>query len=130
MALIYQVLPDAKVRFYDAVMGGTFTGLLFVLGQFIFGIFLRNADIGSAYGVAKSLIIVIVWVYYSAHIVLFGAEFTQVYARRFGDPIVPAEHAIHVPTYYDHRSQEEKDSENLLASIRQRCIDLWRRLKR
>lgn len=128
IALIYQVLPDAEVRFKDALAGGTLTALLFVLGQFVFGVFLRNADVGSAYGVAGSLVIIIVWVYYSAHILLFGAEFTQVYARRYGEPIVPAKHAIHVPTYYDHRSQEEKDAEKLLPSIRKRCVHLWRHL--
>lgn len=92
--LIYQILPDVRVRWRDAGVGATITAILFMLGQVLFGEFLSKTDLGSAYGVAGSFVIIIAWVYYSAHIFLFGAEFTQVYARRHGSPIVPAAHAV------------------------------------
>lgn len=98
-ALIYKVLPDAKVSFRDTAVGATVTAVLFVIGQFLFGIILGRTSLGSAYGVAGSLVVVITWIYYSAQILLIGAEFTQVYARRYGRPIVPNSHAVRVIAY-------------------------------
>ncbi|MBE9177219.1 YihY/virulence factor BrkB family protein [Oculatella sp. LEGE 06141] len=97
IALIYRVLPDVRVAWQAAGVGGAITALLFSIGQFLFGQFLGHISLGSAYGVAGSLVIVIVWIYYAAHLLLLGAEFTQVYAERRGTPIVPSEQAVRVP---------------------------------
>ena len=80
-ALIFRFLPDRRVAWHDAWVGAAATTLLFSLGKRLIGLYLANASIGSAYGAAGSLVVVLVWVYYSAQIFLFGAEFTHVYAR-------------------------------------------------
>ena len=93
-ALIYTLLPDAKVKWRDAFVGATITAILFMLGQFLFGLFLRQTEFGSAYGVAGSFLVIITWIYYAAHILFLGAEFTKVYAKRHGSPIEPEEYAV------------------------------------
>jgi membrane protein len=93
-ASIYAILPDAKVAWRDAFVGATLTTFLFMLGQLVFGQVLSQTEFGSAYGVAGSFIILITWIYYAAHILLIGAEFTKVYAGRHGTPIVPEEYAV------------------------------------
>jgi membrane protein len=93
-AMIYKVLPDAKIAWSDVWIGAAVTSLLFSVGKFLIGLYLGKSGVASAYGAAGSLVIILVWVYYSAQILLFGAEFTAVYATRFGSRIVPAEHAV------------------------------------
>jgi membrane protein len=88
-ALIYKVVPDAKIRWADVWPGALVTALLFTLGKSLLGIYLGKASVGSAYGAAGSLVVLVVWVYYSAQILFLGAEFTQVYARRRGSEIKP-----------------------------------------
>lgn len=92
-ALIFKVLPDAIVRWRDVWVGALVTALLFSLGRFLIGLYLGRASIGSAYGAAGSLVVLLLWVYYSAQILFLGAEFTQVYAKRFGEAIVPKPNA-------------------------------------
>ena len=92
-ALIFKVLPDAIVRWRDVWVGALVTALLFSLGRFLIGLYLCRATIGSAYGAAGSLVVLLFWVYYSAQILFLGAEFTQVYAKRFGKEIVPKPNA-------------------------------------
>ncbi len=92
-ALIYKYLPDAKIRWQDVWVGAIITALLFTLGKFLIGLYLGRGSLGSAYGAAGSLIIFLAWVFYSAQILLFGAEFTQVYARKYGRTIRPDKHA-------------------------------------
>jgi membrane protein len=87
--LIFKVLPDARIAWRDVWVGAALTAALFTIGKFAIGLYLGKSDVGSAYGAAGSLVIVLVWVYYSAQILLFGAEFTQVYANRLGERIVP-----------------------------------------
>jgi len=89
-ALIFKVLPDARVAWRDVWVGAALTALLFTIGKFAIGVYLGKSNVASAYGAAGSLVIVLVWVYYSAQILLYGAEFTQVYANRRGERIVPA----------------------------------------
>jgi len=89
-ALIFKVLPDARVAWRDVWVGAALTALLFTIGKFAIGLYLGKSNVASAYGAAGSLVIVLVWVYYSAQILLYGAEFTQVYANRRGERIVPA----------------------------------------
>jgi membrane protein len=93
-ALIYKVLPDVKIAWSDVWSGAIVTSLLFSIGRFLLGLYLGNSSFGSTYGAAGSVVIILVWVYYAAQILFFGAEFTQVYARRFGSRIVPAKNAI------------------------------------
>ena len=83
-AMIFRYLPDIRVEWRDVWFGATFTSLLFVLGKFALGLYLGKGAVGSAYGAAGSLVIILVWVYWSAQILFFGAEFTQVYARTHG----------------------------------------------
>ena len=92
-ALIYKYLPDAKIRWQDVWVGAIITALLFTLGKFLIGLYLGRGSLGSTYGAAGSLIIFLAWVFYSAQILLFGAEFTQVYARKYGRTIRPDRHA-------------------------------------
>ncbi|HYO76261.1 MAG TPA: YihY/virulence factor BrkB family protein [Thermoanaerobaculia bacterium] len=84
VACIVRFLPDLKVAWHDVWFGAIFTALLFVLGKWGLALYLGKAAVGSAYGAAGSLVILLVWVYWSAQILFLGAEFTQVYARTFG----------------------------------------------
>jgi membrane protein len=88
-ALIFKVLPDARIAWRDVWVGAALTAALFTIGKFAIAMYLGKSNVASAYGTAGSLIIVLVWVYYSAQILLYGAEFTQVYANRVGERLVP-----------------------------------------
>ena len=93
-AMIFKTLPDAQVAWRDVWVGAALTAMLFTVGKFAIGLYLGKSDVGSAYGAAGSLVILLVWVYYSAQILLFGAEFTQVYANAVGSRIVPSKDAV------------------------------------
>jgi membrane protein len=92
-ALIFKFLPDAKIAWSDVWVGAFLTAVLFSIGKVLIGLYLGKASIGSAYGAAGSLVVLLVWIYYSSLILFFGAELTQVYAKRFGSQIVPKEGA-------------------------------------
>lgn len=96
-ALMYKFLPDVKIRWNEVWVGAIITTILFIVGKFALGLYIGRGSFGSTYGAAGSLVVVLAWVYYSAQILFFGAEFTQVYARRFGSRIVPDKHAMFVP---------------------------------
>ena len=83
-ALIYRVLPDVKVPWGDVWHGAIVTSLLFTVGKWLLGLYLGNSGVASPYGAAGSFVVVLIWVYYSAQILLFGAEFTQVYSKHYG----------------------------------------------
>ncbi|MDQ2762582.1 MAG: YihY/virulence factor BrkB family protein [Pseudomonadota bacterium] len=83
-ALIYKFMPRARVRWHDVWIGAVVTSVLFSLGRFLIGLYIGKSGVASAFGAAGSLIVVFVWVYYSAQIFLLGAEFTWVYATKFG----------------------------------------------
>jgi membrane protein len=84
MAGIFRLLPDLKIEWRDVWFGAAVTSLLFVIGKFALGIYFAKSAVGSSFGAAGSLVLVLLWVYYSAQILLFGAEFTQVFARSHG----------------------------------------------
>jgi membrane protein len=86
-ALVFKYLPDAQIGWRDVWMGAIFTAVLFSLGKELIGLYLGNSAVGSAFGAAGSLALILLWVYYSAQILFFGAEFTQVYANKFGSRI-------------------------------------------
>jgi membrane protein len=83
-AAIYKVLPSVRLKWSDVFIGATFTSLLFTVGKQIIGIYLGKESFASTYGAAGSLVVVLVWVYYSAQLFFMGAEFTKVYTKRFG----------------------------------------------
>ncbi len=83
-AMIYKILPSVRIAWRDVIIGAVITALLFNIGKLAIGLYLGNSAIGSSYGAAGSVILVLVWVYYSAQIFLLGAEFTKVYAHRHG----------------------------------------------
>ena len=95
-SIIFKTLPDGKIAFSDCFIGASFTALLFMLGKFAIGFYLRSYDIASIYGAAGSIIIILVWVYYSAIILYFGAEFTKVFAHLHGKKIVPNNYSIKI----------------------------------
>lgn len=95
-AMIYKYLPDVRITWRDVAIGAFVTAVLFSVGKFLIGAYLGRMAFGSAYGGAGSFVVFLIWIYYSALICFFGAEFTQVYARRFGSKIRPQRHAIRV----------------------------------
>jgi len=92
-ALIFKVLPDAHIAWRDVWIGAALTSVLFTIGKFAIELYLGKSNVGSSYGAAGSLVLILVWVYYSVQILLYGAEFTQVYANLVGQKIQPTEEA-------------------------------------
>jgi membrane protein len=95
-ASIFKFLPDVKIQWRDVWIGALMTAILFAIGKWALGLYLGSGAAASAYGAASSLITLLLWIYYSSQILLFGAEFTQVYAARAGRALVPAEYAVRV----------------------------------
>jgi membrane protein len=98
-AMIFKFLPDAKIAWHDVWIGAFITAVLFTVGKVALGLYLAKSGVGSSYGAAGSLIVLLLWVYYSSQILFFGAEFTQVYANRFGSHVAPSENAVAVPKH-------------------------------
>jgi len=92
-ALMFKYLPDAKIDWSDVIIGAILTSLLFNIGKLLIGLYLGNSQIGTTYGATGSLVILLVWIYYSAQIFFLGAEFTHVYARQHGSRIEPKDFA-------------------------------------
>lgn len=88
-AMIFKFLPEIKIAWKDVWLGAAVTSALFTLGKFLIGLYLGRSEVGNTFGAAGSLAILLIWIYYSAQILFFGAEFTQVYANRYGSKIVP-----------------------------------------
>ncbi|HEY9827303.1 MAG TPA: YhjD/YihY/BrkB family envelope integrity protein [Stenomitos sp.] len=93
-ALIYKFLPDTRIAWNDVWVGALITSTLFSIGKWALGYYLGHSSFGSAFGAAGSLVFIVAWVFYSAQILFFGAEFTQVYATEYGSYIRPREGAI------------------------------------
>lgn len=118
-AIIFKVLPDARVRWKDSYVGASFTAVLFLIGKFLIGFYLGNSNIGVTYGAAASLVIILLWVYYTSIIMFFGAEFTKIYTMNFGGGIVPDKTAVFIikqeveevnPTKVEIEMLEEKQN--------------------
>jgi membrane protein len=92
-AMIYKFLPDVRLEWRDVWIGAALTAVLFIIGKSLIGLYLGHSSVGSTYGAAGSVIMILLWVYYSSLILFFGAEFTQIYASQFGSGVVPADHA-------------------------------------
>jgi len=97
-AMIFKFLPDVSIQWRDVWVGAVMTAILFGIGKWLLGFYLGSGAAGSAYGAASSLITLLLWVYYSSQILLFGAEFTQVYAQQAGRELEPSYYAIRVET--------------------------------
>jgi membrane protein len=106
-AMIFKFLPDVEIQWRDVWIGAVMTAIFFGLGKWLLGFYLGSGAAASAYGAASSLITLLLWVYYSSQILLFGAEFTQVYAAQAGRELKPSEYAIRVET-----SEIEVDQRN------------------
>ncbi len=94
--VIFKVLPDAKIAWKDVKVGAIFTACLFMIGRFLISLYINFSETGLAYGAASSLIVILVWIYYTAAILYFGAAFTRVYAEYVGARIEPADYAVYV----------------------------------
>lgn len=109
-AFIFKVLPDVRIAWRDVWIGAAVTAGLFELGKTLIGLYVANSMVISAYGTATSLVAFLVWVYYSSLILFFGAEFTQVYATRYGQGIEPDSHAVSIgPREADKEAEAEAD---------------------
>jgi membrane protein len=95
-AIIFRVLPDATIRWRDAFVGAAFTAFLFLIGKFLIGFYLKYSNIGVTYGAAASMVLLLLWVYYTSIILFFGAEFTKVYTLNFGSGIQPDKTAVFI----------------------------------
>jgi membrane protein len=95
-ALMFKFLPAAILKWKDVCVGAAVTSLLFSIGKLLIGLYLGNGAIGSTFGAASSLVIIMLWAYYSSQIVLFGAEFTRLYAMRYGSNILPDENGLRI----------------------------------
>ncbi|MXV16668.1 YihY/virulence factor BrkB family protein [Hufsiella ginkgonis] len=106
--IIFKVLPDVKIRWKHVRAGAFFTACLFMIGRFVISLYIEKTASGSTYGAAGSLIVVLLWIYYTAAILYFGAEFTQAYTEYAGARIEPADYAVHV---------EQKETEKDVAEL-------------
>lgn len=111
-AAIFKILPDAEITWKDVATGSVVTAVMFLLGQFALSLYLGNAEVAGPYGAAGSLVLVLVWVYYSSLILLIGAEFTQVWARRYGRRIEPSAGAVRAVRQTQHERDGDTHKQN------------------
>lgn len=128
-AIIFKVLPDALIRWKDVAVGSFFTALLFMAGKFGITYYIGSSDIGSTYGTAGSLVILLLWVYYSSIILYFGAEFTKAYAMKYGEKIEPNDYAVMVQTVQveskkRNLQENEEDTEKTEAVLQKAKDDI------
>ena len=110
-ASIYKFLPDARINWKDVWIGGLLTAILFVIAKIALGLYFGKSDPGSTYGAAGSVILIMLWVSYAGMILLFGAEFTQVYANRYGKKVIPTDTAVSTHGKNDTGAVVEKKRE-------------------
>jgi membrane protein len=113
-AAVFKALPDVQIKYSDVWKGALFTAILFNLGKFLIGLYIGKSDIGGTYGAAGSIVVILLWVYYSSVILFMGAEFTYVYASRYGSKIRPSEHAVlvEIKEVPDNAGNSKKDTNN------------------
>lgn len=120
LAMIYRFLPDVKIAWRDVWTGAVITAVLFLIGKVLIGLYLGNSSVASTYGAAGSLVILLLWIYYSSQILFFGAEITQVYAARYGSGIVPDEHAVAVKEVRVEEPERERGRRSAPAHAKAR----------
>jgi membrane protein len=119
--VIFKVLPDAKVKWKDVLAGAIATALLFMLGKFAISFYISKSNVGSTYGTAGSLVVLLVWIYYSSIILYFGAEFTKAYAMKYGGQIHPNEYAIVATTVeVDHNGASVQEADKKAQKIEEK----------
>ncbi len=94
--IMFKILPDAKINWKDSMAGAAFTAVLFIIGKFLIGFYIGNSKLGNTYGAAASIIVILLWVYYTSIILYFGAEFTKIHSRELGRGIIPDEQAVYI----------------------------------
>jgi membrane protein len=115
-SIIFKTLPDGKIALGDCLIGASFTSFLFMIGKFVISFYLGRYNIASVYGAAGSVILILVWVYYSAIILYFGAEFTKVYAYAHGQKIIPNEYSVKInkKEYESKRASSHKGVNHII----------------
>jgi membrane protein len=116
-AVVFKVLPDAIIQWKDVILGSVVTALLFMLGKFAISFYIGKSNIGSTYGATGSLVVLLLWTYYSSIILYFGAEFTKAYAVVYGSEIYPSKYAVttkEVEIETGKASIQENDKETLV----------------
>jgi membrane protein len=119
-SIIFKVLPDAKIKWKDVFIGAMTTAILFMLGKFVITFYIGSSNVGSSYGAAGSLVVLLLWIYYSAVILYFGAEFTKTYAANYGSRIYPSQYAVWIKQveveegktslkHVEHKKKEENE---------------------
>lgn len=117
-AIIFKVLPDAKIKWRDVMTGSMVTAALFMLGKFIITFYIGSSNIGTTYGAAGSIVVILLWIYYSSIILYFGAEFTKAYAAEYGSRIYPNHYAVWIKqveieqgksTSLQHQEEKKKE---------------------
>ena len=106
---MFKVLPDVEISWNDVWIGAGITALLFAVGKLLIGLYLGRGTVGTAYGAAGSLVVILIWIYYSAQILFFGAELTQVYTNKYGSRMTPSRGAEAI-------SEGERRQEGLSAA--------------
>lgn len=115
-AVIFRVLPDARIKWKDVMAGAIATAVLFMLGKLAISFYISKSSVGSTYGAAGSLVVLLVWIYYSSVILYFGAEFTKAYAIKYGSDIKPNEYTVVAKTIkveQGKQSLQEANDENI-----------------
>lgn len=128
-AIIFRVLPDAVIGWSDVATGAIFTAVLFMIGKFGITFYINKSNVGNAYGASGSLVILLLWVYYSSVILYFGAEFTKAFAIKYGSEIKPNDYAVTVQVIKVERGknsvqQNEKEKEATDAKMKKRETDI------
>ena len=131
-AIIFKVLPDAVIKWKDVAVGALFTAILFMAGKFCITFYISKGNLGSTYGAAGSLVVLLLWIYYSATILYFGAEFTKAYAIKYGSEIKPNDYAVTIQVVNVESSessvqQNEKNAETTEKEIKRVKEDIKKR---
>jgi membrane protein len=114
-AVIFKVIPDVKIRWHDVWLGAGVTAVLFTIGRELLSLYLSTGAIASVYGAIGSLVVLLIWIFYSTQILFFGAEFTQVYSKVRGEAIAPDDHALPLP---EERQQKREQIAEHIAKAR------------
>jgi membrane protein len=118
-AVIFKVLPDAKLKWKDVWAGSIFTAILFMIGKFAISFYISKSDVGSTYGTAGSLIVILLWIYFSSIILYFGAEFTKAYVVKYGATIQPNVYAVFEKDPAPGEAQDPKKKEEATNKMKE-----------
>ena len=132
-AFIYKVLPDAYLQWKDVAAGALFASVLFMIGKFCITFYINSSDIGSTYGSAGSLVILLLWIFYSANILYFGAEVSKAYALKYGAEIKPRDYAVTIQVVILESNessvqQNEKNTEIAEKKFKEKLTQAWKKI--